>query len=107
MSLLDFFIKDVETRDHHPKKEFRTHYYKAEYPHVKEKILAYLKRQNVKVQNIDDNFGEILASGSSYDLIISVKKVTVIEHAVDFKLNMKGLIGAKRPFKIISEFYNY
>jgi hypothetical protein len=107
MGLFDFFIKDVETKDRHPKQEMRTHYYKVEYREAKEAILSYLSKKKIQVTNVNDNYGEILIEQPSYDIIISIKKVTVLEMAIDFKVTTKGLFGANRPFKLVNEWYQY
>lgn len=106
MGLKDFFNKDLETKDLHSNTECRTHYYKEEYNKVKEEILSYLSSIHAKVANVDDNYGEILVETTKYDMIISIKKVTVIEHAVDFKVTMKTMIGANRPAKVIKGYYD-
>jgi len=105
MGFMDFFTKDIETKDHHKNPQLRTHYYKAEYPQVKEVLLNFFKERGTRVVNVDDNFGEILVVEPAFDLIVSIKRVSVVQHAVDFKVNSKGLIGAKRPFKVVRELY--
>ncbi|HEY8435505.1 MAG TPA: hypothetical protein VIK63_00415 [Haloplasmataceae bacterium] len=107
MSLKSIFLKDVETRDHHPQPAFRTRYYKNEYSQVKDMILRYLNENKLRIINVEDNYGEILADGGNYDLIISIKRVTVVEHAVDFKVTMRTLLGLNRPAKIVTSLYNY
>lgn len=107
MGLREIFMKDVETKDLHPNAVFRTHYFKNEYNEVKEVVLQYAKQANMNVVNVDDNYGEILVEGGKFDLIISIKRVTVLEHAVDFKVTMKTLLGLNRPAKIVSAYYAY
>lgn len=107
MSLKGIFMKDVETHDLHPMEVFRTRYYKNEYEQVKEVVLRYVNDMGANIVNVDDNYGEILVDAGKYDLIISVKRVTVIEHAVDFKVTMKTLLGLNRPAKIVKAFYDF
>jgi hypothetical protein len=107
MGFFDFIKKDLETKPDHKLVALRTHNYRAEYRELKATILNYLKNKNLNAANINDQFGEILVEHRRFSLIIFVKKGSVLESSIDFKVTYKGFIGANRPYKLISEWYRY
>jgi len=98
-------MKDVETSDLNREKELRTHYYKAEYRKAKEVVIQYLKQNNLKVTNINDNYGEIFVEASKYHMIISIRSSRVLQVSIDIKVSYYSLIGAYKPHKLIKKVY--
>lgn len=107
MSLLNFFIKDVETKEGHVQKQLKPHYYRADLKETKEVVLRYLNQKKYQVTNIDDYFGEIFVEERSFHMILSLKKISVLETAVYLKVSVYSLIGANKPFNIINDTYRY
>ncbi len=107
MGFFDFFIRDVETSDRHNNPLLRTHYYRSEYQKTKETVINYLKRNNYKVVNIDDNYGEIFVEASSFHMIFSIRKSQVLNSSVDIKVSVYNLIAGYKPHKLIKAVYEF
>ncbi|MDF2699885.1 MAG: hypothetical protein K0Q49_1441 [Haloplasmataceae bacterium] len=107
MGFFDVLNKDVETKDLHANNTLRTHYYRAEYPKAKDTILRYLSQNNYKVKNVDDTYGEILVETSKFYMVISIRKMTVIQVSIDVKVTVFSLIGGYKPIKHVKELYDY
>jgi hypothetical protein len=105
MGLLDFISNTEETRENHPRREFKTRYFRCGYTKTKEAIIKYAEANDIGVRDINDTHGEIYLQTRAYHMMISIIQVTPLESAVDVKVQSYRPIGFFKPRKLITALY--
>ncbi len=107
MGFLNFISNFSETSETHPKKTLMTRYYRTRYSVVKDVVISYAKKNNYNINSIDDKHGEIFIQTTKFHLIISVIQVSVIETAVDAKVQTYKIFGFNKPQRIIEDLFTF
>lgn len=107
MGLFDFTKTICETEEMHKDKELRTRYYKSSYTKAKDEIIAFCNKSGMDIENVDDAHGEIFIQTKKFHVILSVIQVSVVETAVDIKVQTYGGLGFNLPKKTALAIYNH
>ena len=96
---MSIFQTTIETRELHKKDKLRTHYYRNNFDQVKKALEQIAEEDNMQVQNVNRQYGDIYIIADGYEVICSVIQITPIETSVDFKINYFSTFGWGRPEK--------
>ncbi len=107
MSFLKFISNFAETRETHSNNILKTRYYRTRYSVIKDVVIRYAKENDYIVNSIDDKHGEIFVQTTKFHLIISIIQLTVIETAVDVKVQTYKIFGLNKPIMIIEDLFNF
>lgn len=106
MSLKKIFSNSFETASVGTDDTLMTHIYANDYIKTKEAVLAILKKQGYIVEDVNDEYKEILASKPNVELIITLFNNTYYETSVDVKCTTSYIIPFGRGYKAIRAIYN-
>ena len=106
MSLKKVFSNSFETSAVGTDEVLLSHLYANDYDQTKEAVLSVLKNQGFVVEDINDDYKEILASKSNVEVIITLFNNTYYETSVDIKVTTSYLIPFGRGYKIIKAIYD-
>ena len=105
MGLKSIFSNSFETVDHGSDQDLLTHYYQADYEKVKNTIIDITKAMRFRVNNINDDFHEMLILMPRGELIVTLFNQTPSVTSVDFKITTNYIIPFNRGAKVISTYY--
>ena len=106
MGLKSIFSNSFETVEHGTDQNLLTHYYQADYEKVKNTIIDISKAMRFKVNNINDDFQEMLIIMPRGELIVTLFNQTPSVTSVDFKVSTMYVLPFNRGAKVIAEYYN-
>ena len=106
MSLKKVFSNSFETASVGTDEVLLTHIYANDYDHTKDAVLSVLKQLDYMVEDINDEYKEILASKSNVELIITLFNNTYYETSVDMKVTTTYAIPFGRGYKAIKAVYD-
>lgn len=105
MGLKSIFSNSFETVDHGSDQDLLTHYYQADYEKVKNTIIDITKAMRFRVNNINDDFHEMLILMPRGELIVTLFNQSPSVTSVDFKITTNYIIPFNRGAKVISTYY--
>ena len=106
MGLKGIFSNSFETVEHGTDQNLLTHYYQANYEKVKNTIIDISKSMRFKVNNINDDFQEMLIIMPRGELIVTLFNQTPSVTSVDFKISTMYVLPLNRGAKVIANYYN-
>ena len=106
MGLKAIFSNSFETVEHGDNKNLLTHYYQADYEKVKNTIIDISKAMRFKVNNINDDFQEMLILMPRGELIVTLFNQSPSVTSVDFKISTMYLLPLNRGAKVIGSYYD-
>ena len=105
MGLKGIFSNSFETVEHGSNQNLLTHYYQADYEKVKNTIIDISKAMRFKVNNINDDFQEMLILMPRGELIVTLFNQTPNVTSVDFKISTMYILPLNRGAKVIGLYY--
>jgi hypothetical protein len=106
MAIKDFFSNDFGTSDFAKNERLLTRYYRNDYKVTKNAVINVAKKLGYEVVDTNDQFKELLISGMTSDITISIIAVSYYEMAVDLHIVTHYLLSMGRGINHIEEFYN-
>ena len=106
MGFKEYFSNDFTTSDDAKHEELVTRYYRNDYQTVKAVIIDVAKNLGYEVEDVNDQYKEILLTSPKSEVIVSIIQLQFYEMAVDFKITTHYLISRARGIKEIAELYH-
>lgn len=106
MGFKEYFSNDFYTSDDAKQDELVTRYYRNDYQTVKAVIIDVAKSLGYEIEDVNDQYKEILLTSPRSEIIVSIIQLQFYEMAVDFKITTHYLISRGRGIKEIAELYN-
>lgn len=105
MGIFDFVSTIQETSETHPKRDFKTRYYRCGFVKAKEAVITYATKYKYNLKNINDAHGEIYLQTNKFHMMVSIIQINPIETAIDVKVQTYRTLGFHKPSKLILEIY--
>ena len=101
-----FFKNNYETSDHASNDALMTHFYQNNFDDTLYEVKEALKILMFDIDNIDEQYNEILAHNRKSEVIITFAKPNYYLTTIDIKINCKYLIAAGRPIKNLNMLFD-
>lgn len=106
MGAKKFFSNSFETTEFSSEQALTTHYYDNDYERCKNAICEICNQFGFAVENIDDNYKEMLLSYNKGEIIVTLFNSSYYVTSIDFKITTRYVIPCGRGFKILEKLYN-
>ena len=105
MAIKNFFSNDFGTSDFAKNERLLTRYYRNDYKSTKNAVINVAKKLGYEVVDANDQFKELLLSGMTSDITVSIISVSYYEQAIDLHIITHYLLSMGRGIGHIEDFY--
>ena len=105
MAIKNFFSNDFGTSDFAKNERLLTRYYRNDYKSTKNAVMNVAKKLGYEVVDANDQFKELLLSGMTSDITVSIISVSYYEQAIDLHIITHYLLSMGRGIGHIEDFY--
>lgn len=106
MGAKKFFSNSFETTEFSNEQALTTHYYDNDYEKCKNAIVEVCNLYGYSVENIDDNYKEMLISYNKGEIIVTLFNSSYYVTSIDFKITTRYVLPCGRGCKVLDKLYN-
>lgn len=107
MKLKYIFSNNYNTSEFEQDKQLKPHYYQNSYEDVKYAVSNFARSNELRVETVDDRYGEILLTSSNIFLTVTLSEYSARLVSVNLTLSTKYTLPFGRGIKFINNLYRF